>query len=159
LNSGRSPRLSLVSRRQALGLLILLVLLLGGRVLRREMLVGPEGDWRHELWLDELVKSAEAGPQEKRQPAPKLTTPLPINSCSLDSLTLLPRVGPVLAARIAEARRQGIVFRCPSDLQLVKGIGPALSARLAPLVIFTADSLQAPAGSNSARDSIPALDR
>jgi hypothetical protein len=99
--------------------------------------------------------AAEAG--EVRRPV--LTTPLPINTCSRDSLTLLPRVGPVLAGRIAEARLAGLVFRTPADLERVKGIGPALSARLAPLVLFAADSLAAsaaPAAPAAGADSLAA---
>jgi competence protein ComEA len=63
----------------------------------------------------------------------------------VDSLTLLPGVGPVLAGRIQEVRAEGHIFRNAEDLRTVKGIGPALSARLAPLVDFAvevaADSL------------------
>ncbi len=61
-----------------------------------------------------------------------------MNTCSVDSLTLLPGVGPVLAGRIAASRTAGGPFRDAQDLRRVKGIGPALSARLAPLVVFGA---------------------
>lgn len=50
-------------------------------------------------------------------------------------------MGPVLAARIDDCRREGMVFRSPADLQRVKGIGPALAARLESLVVFAEDSL------------------
>jgi competence protein ComEA len=66
---------------------------------------------------------------------------LPINTCSLDSLTLLPGVGPVLAGRIQEMRAEGFIFAREEDLRQVKGIGPALSARLAPLVLYTPETL------------------
>ena len=113
---------------------------MGGRFIRHRMLVGPDGEWRDEMWLDGLLaESARAAAGE--EPAKiVLTDPLPINTCSVDSLTLLPRVGPVLAGRIDEARMAGIVFRSAEDLRQVKGIGPALSARLAPLVVFLPDS-------------------
>ena len=116
-----------------------------GRLVRHRMLITPDGRWRDHLWLDELVLgSAEATAAEKA-PRPVLTSPLPINSCSTDSLTLLPGVGPVLAQRIQEVRAEGHIFSSAEDLRLVKGIGPALSARLAPLVDFSvpvpADSL------------------
>lgn len=113
---------------------------MGGRFIRHRMLVGPDGEWRDEMWLDGLLaESARAAAGE--EPAKiVLTDPLPINTCSVDSLTLLPRVGPVLAGRIDEARMAGIVFRSAEDLKQVKGIGPALSARLAPLVVFLPDS-------------------
>lgn len=63
-------------------------------------------------------------------------------------------MGPVLAGRIAEARLAGLVFRTPADLEQVKGIGPMLSARLAPLVIFASDSLKT--GSRAPSGTLPA---
>jgi predicted flap endonuclease-1-like 5' DNA nuclease len=113
--------------------------LLGGRLIRHRMLLGPDGAWRDDLWLDGLLADPAAAVAEEA-PRPVLTDPLPINSCSADSLELLPRVGPVLAGRIAAARMRGVVFRTPADLEIVKGIGPAMSARLAPLVVFAPDS-------------------
>jgi competence protein ComEA len=162
------------------GVLLALTLLMAGREVRHRLLIGPEGAWRDDLWLDELVEAptaadpAEAptgaavpagappgmpestaptvlpGPASSAAPAraeagrsrsgkgsrPALTAPLRINRCSPDSLQLLPGVGPVLAARLDEARRGGIIFRVPADLLTIKGIGPAAMARLAPLVIF-----------------------
>lgn len=55
---------------------------------------------------------------------------LNLNRASASELESLPGVGPVLAERIvAERRRQG-GFRTVDDLIAVKGIGPALLARL-----------------------------
>ena len=119
------------------------LLLLSGRAVRHHLLIGPEGKWRDTLWLDHLIAEPAAATAGERPKKPELTAPLPINTCSVDSLTLLPGVGPVLAGRIAESREMGLVFLTPKDLEEVKGIGPALSARLAPLVVFTADSLVA----------------
>jgi competence protein ComEA len=171
-----------------MGIVLALALLLAGREVRRRLLVGPDGAWRDDLWLDELVEApttadpneaptgtaapaggtpgmpesvgstlvpapiapiaptrAESGPtRARRGTRPALAAPLRINRCSADSLQLLPGVGPVLAARIDEARRGGIIFRAPADLLTIKGIGPAAMARLAPLVIF-ADQAGAPA--------------
>ena len=70
---------------------------------------------------------------------------MPINTCSLDSLCLLPGVGPVLAGRIVQARAAGMVFRRAADLQAVKGIGPRLAARLDSLVLY-APPVPAPSG-------------
>ena len=103
------------------------------------MLLGPEGRWRDDLWLSHLVVD-EAQAATARAVRPKLTTPLPINSCSVDSLTLLPGVGKVLAGRIDEIRRQGVRFTCAEDLKQGKGIGKALSSRLDTLLIYTARS-------------------
>ena len=123
-------------------MLFLLILLISGREIRRRMLVGEDGNWRHDLWLSELIQPSAATAAAVAREKPVLTTPLPINTCSLDSLTLLPRVGPVLAGRIDAARRSGVVFGSAEELEQVKGIGPKMAARLAPLVLFTVDSLQ-----------------
>ena len=125
------------TRRQALGLLLAFSLLMTGRLIRHKMLLTPAGQWREHMWLDEIVLPPGAAEAAEKAPKPVLTSPLPINTCSVDSLTLLPGVGPVLAARIEEVRAEGHIFRSGEDLRMVKGIGPALSARLAPLVIFT----------------------
>jgi competence protein ComEA len=169
-------RPALLGRRQALGVALALGALLAGRQVRHHLLVGPDGAWRRELWLDAVLAPTDAdlgdagapgsgppaagepgaarppvapdgppaaadtptAPQRRNRPArAALTTPLAINSCSPDSLQLLPGVGPVLAARIDEARRQGTIFRKPADLLEIRGIGPAAVARLTPLVRFT----------------------
>ena len=110
-----------------------------GRLIRHRMLITPDGQWREHMWLDEIVLAS--GEAEAAQKAPKLelTTPLPVNTCSVDSLTLLPGVGPVLAGRIQDVRAGGYIFRNAEDLRIVKGIGPTLSARLAPLINFAVD--------------------
>lgn len=165
-----------------------MALLLAGRVVRHELLVGPDGAWRQELWLDDLLEADDAGieaapgqiaragpvpaamgdagsggpPPGRARSAVADTVrgtarartapgrnpgrsgrqtvtadhPLAINTCPADSLQFLPGVGPVLAARIDEARRAGTVFRTPADLMAIRGIGPAAAARLAPLVRF-----------------------
>ncbi|MEN8006423.1 MAG: helix-hairpin-helix domain-containing protein [Candidatus Krumholzibacteriota bacterium] len=116
-----------------------------GRLIRHKMLITPDGQWRDHLWLDEIVLTPADAAAAEKAPKPVLTTPLPVNTCSVDSLTLLPGVGPVLAERIQEVRAEGHIFRTAEDLRRVKGIGPMLSARLAPLVDFAvlapADSL------------------
>ncbi len=119
-------------------------LLLCGRLVRNHLLLGPTGNWRDHLWLEALVEGPATAHASQKPPRPVLTTPLPINTCSRDSLTLLPGVGPVLAGRIIQTRLDGIVFCTAKDLRRVKGIGPMLSARLDSLVLYaiptTADS-------------------
>jgi len=120
------------------------------------MLVDDQGLWRDGMWLDELVIPAAArAAGGTRPPKPVLTTALPINHCSADSLTLLPGVGKVMAQRIDEARRQGLVFTCANDLQKIKGIGTKLSARLDTLLIYQLESIPIPTkpDSNSFPDS------
>ena len=135
--------------RQLLGLFLVLALLAAGRVIRHGMLLGPEGHWRNELWLDGLLEAATPV-AEVPVARPVLTSPLPVNTCSEDSLTLLPGVGAVLAGRIAAARAAGMVFRVPGDLCRIKGIGPILTGRLAPHIIFAAPR---PDKSGSAQES------
>ena len=113
-----------------------------GRMIRHKMLITPDGQWRDHLWLDEFVLTAADAQAAEKAPKPVLTDPLPINTCSVDSLKLLPGVGPVLAGRIQEVRAEGHIFRTAEDLRLVKGIGPALSARLAPLVDFSFEAVE-----------------
>ncbi len=128
-----------------MGILLVFALLMTGRLIRHRMLITPDGQWREHLWLDEILLASGDAEAAEKAPKPELTTPLPINTCSVDSLTLLPGVGPVLAGRIQDVRAEGQIFRNAEDLRLVKGIGPTLSARLAPLIDFaveaTADSV------------------
>jgi DNA uptake protein ComE-like DNA-binding protein len=182
-------RPAVLGRRQAAGLVVALALLGAGRLVRQALLVGPDGAWRQELWLDDLLaadpdaapggpaSAAAAVPAPAARPAaaPDSTapvgdaadvpaarprpargargsgaakgppTPLDPNTAPLDSLQLLPGVGPVLAARIAAAREGGAVFRQPSDLLAIKGIGPASLARLAPFLRFAGRRDAAPA--------------
>ena len=71
-------------------------------------------------------------------PAPAISYPIAaptdglvhLNRASLAELERLPRVGPVLAARIREGRPYGSV----EELDRVKGVGPATLKLLAPLV-------------------------
>ena len=133
--------LGVLSRSRALGIVLAVALLLSGRLIRQKMLVNPGGHWRDHLWLDALVTAPAVAAAAAKPPKPRLTTPLPLNTCSLDSLTLLPGVGPVLAERIVAARRSGLVFSNSEDLCRVKGIGPVLSARLDSLILYAAPAV------------------
>ncbi len=119
-----------------LGFLLLLLVLFAGHFLRTHLLAGPDGHWRSELetlpWSVDLQDSAEYSGTAK----PKLVVPLAINNAPLDSLVLLPRVGPVLAKRIIAARNAGQNFASPADLMAVKGIGPHLAALLDTLLTY-----------------------
>ncbi|WP_051478465.1 ComEA family DNA-binding protein [Arthrobacter sp. H5] len=57
-----------------------------------------------------------------------------LNTASAEELEALPRVGPVLAARIIEWRAGHGAFSRPEDLDAVPGIGPAMLEALLPLV-------------------------
>ncbi len=56
-----------------------------------------------------------------------------INRATVDDLVVLPGIGPALAARIVEARREQMFARV-EDLLRVRGIGPGTLERLLPLV-------------------------
>jgi competence ComEA-like helix-hairpin-helix protein len=56
------------------------------------------------------------------------------NRASAAELDRLPGVGPSTADAIVAAREAGAVFRRPEDLEIVRGIGPALSGRIGPLL-------------------------
>ncbi len=53
----------------------------------------------------------------------------------------LPGIGPALARRIREARATGGPFTSAEDIQRVKGIGPKLAARIAPMISFAVDPI------------------
>jgi competence protein ComEA len=57
-----------------------------------------------------------------------------INTATIAELDALPGVGPVLAQRILDWRRQNGRFTAVEELSYVKGIGDAVLARLRPLV-------------------------
>ncbi len=126
--------------------MLAVALLVAGRQVRTHMLLDDQGLWRDHMWLDELVlpDGALAGQDAGKPVKIVLTTPLPINTCSQDSLRLLPGVGKVMAQRIADARLNGFVFRSAEDLRTIKGIGKKLSARLDSLVLYLPTAAMTP---------------
>jgi len=63
-----------------------------------------------------------------------------INSAEAETLELLPRVGPAIAARILEFREQNGNFKASEDLMLIRGIGEKTYAVMAPYVTLSGDS-------------------
>lgn len=63
------------------------------------------------------------------------------NVATAGDLDLLPGVGPSLAARIIEARKQG-PFLVPEDLRRVRGIGKKTLERLMPFLRFPSKQLE-----------------
>lgn len=70
--------------------------------------------------------------------APDAPAPAPraidLNEAGPDELSLLPGVGPSLAARIVEDRASRGPFRTVDDLDRVRGVGPALLRGVRPFV-------------------------
>lgn len=120
-------------RRQSCGLLLILLLLLGGRVIRHRLLVGPDGHWRDPLWLDSLLPAVAVATAEEPPPP---TGPFAVNTVGVDTLCYLPGIGPKLAARIVAERLAAGPFRDLDDLQRVRGIGPKLAAKLEAWILF-----------------------
>ncbi|MFM8699402.1 MAG: ComEA family DNA-binding protein [Phycisphaerales bacterium] len=78
--------------------------------------------------------AALAAVQALRAPDAPAPAPLAIdlNEAGPDELSLLPGVGPSLAARIVEDRASRGPFRTVDDLDRVRGVGPALLRGVRP---------------------------
>jgi len=76
------------------------------------------------------LESPPLSPGPNRGSRPEL---IDLNRASEEDLTVLPGIGPALAMRIVEARRER-PFTSARDLLRVRGIGPATLERLLPLV-------------------------
>src|SRR5690349_19796961 len=98
----------------------------------------PRG--RHRLPPDSLpaldstdLQRAPNGRSKRALPATKID----VDIATAEQLDALPGVGPVLARRIVADRQQRGAFGSLANLRRVKGIGPALAARLDSLVTFS----------------------
>jgi competence protein ComEA len=63
-----------------------------------------------------------------------------VNSADASQLALLPRVGPSIAQRIIEYRKQNGPFKKPEDLMLVRGIGEKTYELLKPYVALSGET-------------------
>ena len=61
-------------------------------------------------------------------------TKINLNTAGIEELSTLPRVGPVLAQRIVDWRKQHGRFQTVDELDAVDGVGPKLLEALLPLV-------------------------
>ena len=74
-----------------------------------------------------IVANGESAPEQALGPTD-------LNRATAADLEALPGIGPVLAERIVASRAQAGPFASVDDLKRVRGIGPATTARLRPLV-------------------------
>jgi len=88
------------------------------------------------LELEQAAGRLDDGMQPSPLSGDTLSVRLAINRASASQLQRLPRVGPVLAARIIATRKQHGPFHSVQDLLQVPGIGPRTASRLAPLLRF-----------------------
>lgn len=63
-----------------------------------------------------------------------------INSADASQLSFLPRIGPSVAQRIVEHRKQNGPFKSPEDLMLVRGIGEKTFALIKPYVAISGET-------------------
>lgn len=63
-----------------------------------------------------------------------------VNSANTTQLALLPRVGPSVAQRIVDYRKQNGPFKKPEDLMLVQGIGEKTFQLLKPYVAISGET-------------------
>lgn len=133
-----------MTRRETAGLLLLFAAILAGRGIRHALLVDATGAWREPGFLDGLLPALVVEAAEPEPPAP----PFHVNRTTADTLTYLPGVGAVLAGRIVAERERGGPFRGAADLRRVKGIGPKLTERLGPLLLYDTGPPFPPSGAS-----------
>lgn len=69
------------------------------------------------------------------------TSTVDINSADINSLVELPGIGPSKAQSIIDYRDINGAFRTIEEIINVQGIGPALSARILPLISVTTSAM------------------
>ena len=82
-----------------------------------------------------LVSPAAAAP-ESAETASQPLAPIRINHATAKELQALPGVGPVLASRIVAYRAEHGLLGSLAETRRIKGIGPRMMQRLAPLLRF-----------------------
>ena len=63
-----------------------------------------------------------------------------VNTATVEQLQLLPRIGPSVAQRIVEYRKENGKFDSLEDLMLVRGIGESTFAQLKPYTSLSGDT-------------------
>jgi len=88
------------------------------------------------LLAEERTDDTPFDSQETSKPKiyQKTNTIVNINSASLDELTTLPRIGPVIARRIIDYRNQNGGFATIDDIKKVRGVGKKTYENLKDLI-------------------------
>lgn len=92
------------------------------------------------------------------EPAPA-RAPLDLNRATAEELETLPGIGAAKAAAILAARDAQGGFSSLDELEAVRGIGPALMAKLRPLVVVGGGAGKAPGGSAGGKPAAPSATR
>jgi comEA protein len=82
------------------------------------------------LFVFPLLAEQAQQAQAKKAPADKVN----INTASLEELQKLPRVGPKVAQRIIDFRKQNGAFKKVEEIMKVRGIGEKIFAQMKDLL-------------------------
>lgn len=99
-------------------------------------------------------KSRRAAARDTARPVAIPTRIVDIDRAAAEEIERLPRIGPVLAARIVADRDSLGPFGSLDELQRVKGVGPALAKALQPHVTFSLTSRPSHADESDGRKRV-----
>ncbi|HSS49096.1 MAG TPA: helix-hairpin-helix domain-containing protein [Thermoanaerobaculia bacterium] len=88
------------------------------------------------LCIPAAVQAQAAKPEAPKEVTKKVN----INSADSSQLSMLPRVGPSVADRIVDYRKDNGPFKKPEDLMLVQGIGEKTFQLIKPYVATSGDT-------------------
>jgi competence protein ComEA len=83
---------------------------------------------------------AQAKPEAPKEAPKEVTKRVNINSADSSQLSMLPRVGPSVADRIVDFRKDNGPFKKTEDLMLVQGIGEKTFQLIKPYVATSGDT-------------------
>lgn len=118
---------------------------------------GPIGGTNVLPELSGAVREASVDEAQRHRPleADERIDPNEADEAELDRLA---GIGPATAAAIVMARDSGVVFRRAEDLLVVRGIGPALVAKIRPTLDFSSPPRSRPRRARARPADSPRLD-